>query len=189
MGYLYYLTYMDEVKLKNFHGENYSKGPWNSKQVSECRLCKSKNSNGNLKHWASGLCRSCYRRLSINHRLYNDSWNQENSTSAEIKKAAPKKSYKDVDDVQVSDTDVETLLERYDFRCAYCETLMQGHTHTALNAFQLEFKIKDSNKAELIPICRSCNCSKKNINDVEKLRRWAQERGLAYPFNFKAPLK
>lgn len=178
---------MDSNKLKKFHGDGYSEGPWNSKQVPECRLCKTRNASGKKKHWASGLCRSCYRRLSISHRLYNDSWNSERGKSCSAKKPI-KKEYKSIDKLEFSDKDIETLLERYDFRCAYCETQLQDCNHSGLNAFQLEYNINDTSVAELIPICRSCNCSKKNITDEEKLRRWAQEKGLTYPFNFK-PIK
>lgn len=179
-----------EEKLKQFHGEEYREGTWDSKSASCCKLCKTKNSEGRHGHWAKGLCRSCYRRLSVTHRLYNDKWNEdkvEGQSDPAPKKGAPKKNYKNIDpnDIQFSDKDVSSLLERYNFQCAYCETDLQDFDHKKVNAFQLEYKQDATGSFELIPACRACNCSKKNLSEPEKLKRWAYEKGLKYPFQFK----
>lgn len=180
-------------KLKTFHGDLFYDGAWNSKKSSCCRLCKTTNPNGKLSHWASGLCRSCYRRLSPTHRLYNDKWNEDNSKSPEPdsnKKQSVKKNYKstDPDAIKFSDVDIETLLQRYDFKCAYCKTDLQDFDHKKIDAFQIEYKSIDDT-FELIPACRGCNCSKKNLTENDKLKRWAYDKGLKFPFEFIRPKK
>lgn len=174
-----------EETLKNFHGNLYTPGPWNSVDYDCCRLCKTKNSkHTKTRHWAKGLCRSCYRRLSLTHRLYNDRWAASNST-AEIKKSTNKKEYKTLkpEDIDLPEQEVSTLLERYNFSCAYCFCKLQDHSASKGDAFQLEFILKGEDLV-VVPICRGCNCSKKNLTDEIKLRRWAIERGLDYPFTF-----
>lgn len=174
-------------KLKAFHGPEHSEGPWNSKITSCCKLCKTKSTKGKSRHWAKGLCRSCYRRLSATHRFYNDSWNKENTKSIETRKSSGKKEYKTSGvEIEFSDKDVLSLLERYNFECAYCKTELQDYSHKEVSAFQIEYKIVDD-KATLVPICRGCNCSKKNINEEAKLKRWAEEKGIKYPIQFKDP--
>lgn len=185
------VLYMSEEKKQKFHGPLYSDTPWNSKKVACCRLCKTQSCQGKKNHWASGLCRSCYRRLSPNHRIYNDNWNSENSRTVETRKSSSKKGYKykTPKEIKFSDLDVTTLLERYDFKCAYCKVELQEYDHKALNAFQVEYQISEDVNAELIPICRSCNCSKKNMAEEDKLKKWAAERGVDYPFNLIPPKK
>lgn len=179
---------IDKDTLKKFHGDTYTETAWDSKSFSRCKLCKTTNVDGKKKHWANGLCRSCYRRLSLTHRLYNDHWTEENSKKS-IKQDSVKKSYKylNPDEIAFDDTDIETLLERYGFKCAYCETELQDFDHTLKNAFQVEYIITDGSTIELIPVCRSCNCSKKNLMTPDKLKRWAYERGISYPFDIKHP--
>jgi hypothetical protein len=177
----------DKLKelLKNFHGSEYTEGDWGCRSAECCQLCKTRNTEGKSHHWANGLCRSCYRRLSPAHRLYNDLWNNKNSSSKIAKKLTPKKEYKtlELEEIIFAKEDIQTLLERYDFKCAYCRESLQDYDHTLANAFQIEYK--DLNDTlTLIPICRKCNCSKKNLIDELKLRRWARERGISYPFNY-----
>ena len=122
------------------------------------------------------------------HRLYNDRWNDENSralTSHKFKTS--KKGYKSLDPKEISfnQEDVLSLLERYDFKCAYCFTELQTYDHKALNALHVEYRLNIDEEFELVPACKSCNCSKKNITDEIKLKRWAKERGLKYPIIFK----
>lgn len=177
-------------KLKDFHGPLFSEGPWNCKTAACCDLCKTRSISGKKKHWAKNLCRSCYRRLSPSHRLYNDNWNQENSRTVETRKSSGKKAYKAVspDNLEFDPQDTKTLLERYDFKCAYCKTGLQDHDHKAPNAFQVEYKM-DSENTQLVPICRTCNCSKKNITNEEKLKKWCDERGMDYPVKLVTPPK
>jgi hypothetical protein len=178
-------------KLKKFHGENHTDSAWNSKNHACCSLCKTKNTTGKFKHWAKGLCRSCYRRLSATHRLYNDKWNQENSSTAELAKKSVKKNYKytSPEDIEFSELDISTLLERYDLKCAYCEVELQDYDHKKIDAFQIEYKGTPEG-FELIPACRGCNCSKKNLTEPDKLKRWAYDKGLKFPFEIKpAPKK
>jgi len=172
-------------KLKKFHGELYSPGPWNSKNHNHCRLCKTKNTFGKKRHWANGLCRSCYRRLSPNHRLYNDNWNQAHSKKAESTDSS-KKSYKyvDPDGVQFDEKDIETLLERYDFKCAYSKIPLQDYDYKLSTAFQVEYKLQDNGLVMLVPVARFINCSKKNLLTEKELRRWAIEKGIPYPFSY-----
>jgi hypothetical protein len=176
-------------KLKVFHGTKYSDGDWGCRNADHCRLCKTQNHEiSSSKHWANALCRSCYRRLSPAHRMYNDLWNKQQADSKFAKKLTAKKEYKalELEEIVFSNEDIETLLERYDFKCAYCKDLLQDYDHTLPNAFQVEYKeIKDT--LVLIPICRGCNCSKKNLVEELKLRRWARERGITYPFNYILP--
>lgn len=176
--------------IKQFHGPLYSNGPWNSKTESCCLLCKTKNSTSpKLKHWAKGLCRSCYRRLSVNHRLYNDKWNDIHSKSVKFRDSARKKEYKYVEPHQFefSRGDIETVLERYDWKCAYSKMPLQGYDHKLPNAFQIEYCIDSEGNMTLVPVARSINCSKKNLSSKEKLRRWAKERGITYPFTYIPP--
>jgi hypothetical protein len=181
---------MADIKniLKFFHGNDFKDTAWDSKTFSCCKLCKTTNSSGRKKHWANGLCRSCYRRLSITHRLYNDQWNEENHKKTN-KPDAERKAYKylNPETIIFDDTDISTLLERYEFKCAYCESNLQDYDHTLKNAFQIEYLITKDNKLELIPVCRSCNCSKKNLISIEKLKRWAYERGIIFPFQLRHP--
>lgn len=175
-------------KLKKFHGSEYVETSWNSKISSCCRLCKTQNTNGKSKHWAKGLCRSCYRRLSATHRFYNDSWNKEHARCIDTRKSHGKKDYKTQNvEFNFSEKDIDTLLSRYDYKCAYCKVELQSYDHKYLNAFQVEYKIIEDNPV-LVPICRGCNCSKKNINEESKLSRWAQDKGIIYPFVFINPL-
>ena len=161
-----------------FHGPDYSIGNWNSKVHNCCQLCKTKNGKLNrTKHWSKSLCRSCYRRLNIKHRLYNDTYNKKQGTSL------TKKDYKLLDDpsqLKFSQLDVETLLDRYKWSCAYCKIQLQGYDHKRPDAFQLEYLIVNQ-QPQLIPICRACNCSKKNITTEEKLKEWCESKGYPYP--------
>lgn len=167
-----------------FHGEYYYTGEWGTSQYTCCRLCKTKNPNGKYTHWARGLCRSCYRRLSIQHRLYNDNWNKFNLLVGGRRNPTGKKEYKQFESLKFEDLDIETLLDRYDWRCAYSKIPLQGYNHTLPNAFQLEYHIKEDFTVELVPICRYLNCSKRSIEDKERLEHWAKNHNLIYPFNF-----
>ena len=171
---------MSKEKEKFFHGEFYTEEPWGTTIHQCCKLCKTQNSKGRHKHWAKGLCRSCYRRLSLTHRLYNDRWN-----SSEQPKEVNRKEYKKKDpkDIVFEELDISTLLDRYDWKCAYSRVDLQGYNHRLGNAFQLEYLIKND-KITLVPVARSINCSKKGLNSEEQLFRWAKERGLDYPFKF-----
>lgn len=186
--WLYYIFIVSD-KLKKFHGNLFSEGPWNSRNFDCCSLCKTKNKEGKKRHWAGGLCRSCYRRLSITHRLYNDNWGQKNSKNVEFTEAEAKKDYKDIDpsSLKFCPTDISSLLERYDYKCAYCKIDLQDFDHLNLNAFQCEYRVLEDKNIELVPICKSCNCSKKNTSEDFKLRRWAQERKIEFPFKYKSP--
>jgi len=182
-----------EDKLKKLHGPKYTELTWNCKTAKCCALCKTQNSEANKAHWAKGLCRSCYRRLSATHRLYNDKWNETQVDGQEISEKPTegnKKNYKYIDPVDITfdQKDVETLLPRYDYSCAYCQTELQDFDHKKLNAFQVEYR-EVGDKFQLVPACRACNCSKKNLADPDKLKRWAYDKGLKYPFNLKDPPK
>ena len=138
-----------------------------------------------MRHWAKGLCRSCYRRLSVTHRLYNDKWNEQNSQPKESRKSIGKKEYKYVDpaSIEFEGEDIETLLDRYDWRCAYSGIPLQGHDHRRKDAFQLEYVVI-GDKLSLVPVCRSVNCSKKSLKDPDQLKNWARKNNLPYPFKF-----
>jgi len=173
---LYYGTGMASDNEIFFHGDQYSEGPWGNTSQVCCRLCKTKNSEGRYKHWAKGLCRSCYRRLSVTHRLYNDRWGKAHSKTKKPRKTPNStKRYKKEDPVNLifDDFDVETLLDRYSWRCAYSGEPLQGYDHRKGNAFQLEYRIDEENKAFLVPVCRKINCSKKGLTSQEDLRKWA----------------
>lgn len=177
-------------KLKKLHGSLFSEGPWCSEEFNCCKLCKTSNTiEDKLRHWARGLCRSCYRRLSVVHRLYNDQYYEEHSHSIDFnKKETSKKSYKDsAEEIKFDPKDIETMLERYDFKCAYCKFDLQVYDHTKLDALQVEYRLNEVNKFELVPVCRSCNCSKKALIDAIKLKRWARERGIKFPFEYIKP--
>lgn len=168
-----FLSNVSRDLLVKFHGSNYTDLPWNSISYSCCRLCKTRNANlDKTKHWANGLCRSCYRRVNLTHRLYNDS---KDSTGL-------KKDYKNCkpSEIVFNSLDIETVLERYNFQCAYCKTFLQNYDHAKKNAFQLEY-IMIGKRLTLVPICRSCNCSKKNLPN-NKLKSWAEAREITYPF-------
>jgi len=166
-------------KEQIFHGQDYSDASWNSKNHVCCLLCKTKNCKlSRTRHWSKGLCRSCYRRLNIKHRLYNDSYNKKEKSGTEKKKHY--KMLSDYDKFKFSQLDVETLLDRYDWCCAYSRIKLQGYNHTRPDAFQLEYLIING-KPELIPICRAANCSKKNITSEEDLKRWCESKGYNYP--------
>ena len=170
---------------KFFHGEFYTEGPWNSVNYEHCRLCKTKSSEGRFKHWARGLCRSCYRRLSVPHRIYNDRWNVEHRAERKqrTRKAVGKKEYKYIspEAIEFDDKDVETLLDRYDWRCAYSGMPLQGFDYKRGDAFQLEYIIIDG-KASLVPVSRSINCSKKSLQNPAELEAWARRIDIPYPF-------
>lgn len=170
-------------KEQFFHGPDYSEGPWGCKTARCCLLCKTKNNKlSRTKHWSKGLCRSCYRRLNIKHRLYNDSYNKKEPGSKPKNK---KKNYKSLDNtsqIKFGRRDLETLLDRYNWKCAYCKTDLQGYNHKLSNAFQLEYLMEEGSiEITLLPICRSCNCSKKNIVDETKLRLWCLSKNISYP--------
>lgn len=171
-----------------FHGELYTQNRWSSKHYICCRLCKTQNKEGKNAHWAKGLCRSCYRRLSLAHRLYNDEWNkkQKENRKQRSRQAVGRKDYKSTNPDQfiVLDKDIDTLLDRYDWRCAYSATPLQGFDYKRGDAFQVEYRIKEDNKIELVPICRAINCSKKSLKTEEELEKWANKIGIAYPFYF-----
>jgi len=139
-------------------------------------------------HWAKGLCRSCYRRLSITHRLYNDQWNKKQKEQRRRRSRQPigKKQYKKVDSdiIRFLDKDIDTLLERYDWRCAYSGTPLQGFDYKRGDAFQLEYIIKPDNSIELVPVCRAINCSKKSLQTAKELKEWAEKIGIIYPFSY-----
>jgi hypothetical protein len=164
-----------------FHGSSYHKGPWDTSSYVCCKLCKTKNPEGNKSHWAKGLCRSCYRRLSITHRLYNDQWNKFNLLVGEKRHPVGKKGYKTLNSIEFDDLDIETLLDRYGWRCAYSKIPLQCHNYKASDAFQLEYNLSDLNTPTLIPVCRKINCSKKGIEDEDKLKSWAKRSKITYP--------
>jgi hypothetical protein len=99
-----------------------------------------------------------------------------------------KKCYKKVNpaDIEFSDLDIETLLERYEWKCAYSGTPLQGYEHRASDAFQLEY-VEFEGRFYLVPVCRRVNCSKKGLTDPEKLKKWAQINKIPYPFNYITP--
>ena len=167
------------TKEQYFHGKDYSNQSWNAKKAQCCALCKTRNSKlSRTKHWSRSLCRSCYRRLNLKHRLYNDSYNTKEKGIIENKKQ-----YKQVEDLskfKFPQLDIETLLDRYSWSCAYCKVKLQGHSHTRPDAFQLEYLIV-GNKPEIVPICRSCNCSKKNLTSEKDLKKWCESRECKYP--------
>ena len=174
---------MDTKLLRLFHGNLYSEGPWDSHNYPCCRLCKTKNTSPRNKHWARGLCKSCYRRLSLTHKLYIDSWS--NSRSKGERRGSGKKIYKDIkQDLKINDTQVDNLLEKYNFCCAYCNKKLQNYSHIELDAFQIEYLIIEEGLI-IVPICRKCNCSKKGLTSETDLQRWARLHGISYPFNFK----
>jgi hypothetical protein len=182
---------MSVEQEKFFHGPLYSEGRWTTPNYVCCRLCKTKGCEGKNKHWAKGLCRTCYRRLSLTHRLYNDSWakNRINLNRQRSREPIGKKDYKLVDSVgfQVLDLDIDTLLPRYDWRCAYSGRLLQDYDHKAENAFQAEYIVRESGILELVPVCRLINCSKKSLKDEAALKKWAEKIGVAYPFYYISP--
>lgn len=193
MGQMYYdLINMSTPNFKDllilFHGPNFTEEKWNCRDYDCCALCKTKQNEGKSRHWANGLCRSCYRRLSPAHRLYNDLWAEREAKIKPLKKTPIKKEYKtlELDSILFDTVDIETLLERYYFKCAYCACSLQDYDHTKNNAFQVEYKKIDTG-IMLIPVCRSCNCSKKNLTEDLKLRRWAREHNIKYPFQYIYP--
>lgn len=169
-----------------FHGTSYCTGPWNTSQYKCCRLCKTRNPNDKHMHWAKGLCRSCYRRLSLTHRLYNDKWNHFHLSVGQKRRPLGKKQYKNLHSLEFNDLDIDTLLDRYGWKCAYSKIPLQGYDFKAINAFQLEYKLLDGNLI-LIPVCRKINCSKKGIEDEELLKKWATKLGINYPINIISP--
>lgn len=181
---LYYGTSMSKETEKFFHGEFYSKDPWASTVHVCCKLCKTKHSVGRHKHWAKGLCRSCYRRLSVTHRLYNDKWNKPSTGQIKPSSKGSRKDYKlkDPKEIIFDELDIMTLLDRYNWCCAYSGVQLQGYNHRLGNAFQLEYLILEDGTISLVPVCRSINCSKKGLNTPERLKRWALEKNLSYPF-------
>jgi hypothetical protein len=173
----------EEAGEKYFHGPLYHDGGWNSTNHICCRLCKTKNPQGKTKHWAKGLCRACYRRLSPTHRLYNDRWNAQHSTVSDRRKSAGKKAYKQTDPsaIKFDDADIETVLDRYRWRCAYSGVPLQGFDHRRGDAFQLEY-VQVGDSMQLVPVCRSVNCSKKSLTDPNKLKQWAEKNDIPFPF-------
>jgi hypothetical protein len=172
---------MSKETEKFFHGEFYTEEAWGSTIHVCCKLCKTKCHTGRHKHWAKGLCRSCYRRLSVTHRLYNDKWNKGSKEGS----SAHKKAYKTSNpkDLVFDELDITTLLDRYDWKCAYSRVPLQGYDHRLGNAFQLEYLVTKGGDITLVPVARSINCSKKGLNTQEQLCGWAIERGIDYPFN------
>lgn len=179
-------TMSNNDNLKNFHGSEYSEGPWSSKEFSCCKLCKTKSNDSLRKHWANGLCRSCYRRLSPKHRQYNDEWSSKTKTRQQD---SLKKAYKEdnIENVKFSDLDIETLLERYDFKCAYCRDSLQIFEHSKGTFLNIEYIKLESGLYELVPICKSCSCSKKNLQSDYDLKMWAMEYRISYPFKYIKP--
>jgi hypothetical protein len=181
-------------KLQLFHGALYSEDSGWNKDHKQCLLCKTQNKKERrTRHWANGLCRSCYRRLSVNHRLYNDSWVKDNlKTTSTRKQSSTKKAYKSLKDrISFAVEDIASLLERYAFRCAYCKAALQLYDYKKSNAFQIEYLLDTEGQdatPHLVPICRTCNCSKKNITSEDKLKRWAAEHNISYPIKFIKPL-
>jgi hypothetical protein len=175
-------------ELKKFHGYYYCEGEkWDCRVCSCCKLCKTTSNVGKFAHKSRGLCGSCYKRLSIRHRLYNDSWIAENMKAENPQKVKEtKKAYKNgLTDLVFFDEDINTLLPRYGFKCAYCEVQLQVYNSKDLDALQIEYKLMDDRIYELVPVCRSCNCSKKNLISEDDLKYWARGRGISYPFRYK----
>lgn len=166
-----------------FHGPFYHEGPWNANEYSHCKLCKTQNNEGKYGYWAKGLCRSCYRRLSISHRKYNDYWNKFNLSVGQRRVSLNKKKYKDFEYLEFNYADIETVLERYNWRCAYSNIPLQGYNHRLPNAFQLEYRMH-GDKVELVPICRKYNCSKKGIEDPADLKIWTAKNNLDFPVKY-----
>ena len=183
-----------EDKLKDFHGPTYRQGTWSSKYTDSCFLCKTRNNVGKYRHWSKGLCKSCYKRLSIYNRMYNYTRASNRSKRIYIgQKTKIVKEYKKLDysDMEFDLLDIVSLLPRYNFKCAYCRKDLQIYDFKRRDAFQIEYLLlgKYKNKIQLIPICRECNCSKKNKLNPEQLERWAKERNIEYPFRFIEPTK
>lgn len=174
-------------KLKIFHGIEYSEGPWDSKDHDHCNLCKTRSVVERHQYWANGLCRSCYRRLSPKHRQYNDEWSDKKSNRNLKKIDTIKKEYKndDISNIKFSQLDIDTLLERYDFKCAYCRDQLQVHDMKKCTFMHIEYLKVDNGLYELVPICKSCSCSKKNLQNDYDLKMWALERRIQYPFIYK----
>lgn len=179
----------EEVAKQYFHREHYCHRQWMPCGTHEhCRLCKTQHSapKSKHKHWAKGLCRGCYRRLSTAHRKYNDFWNKQRSNATKRKSKYRKKRYKYIDParVQFAWADIDTLLERYDWRCAYSGIRLQGYDHKRPNAFFLEYELRPDGSIELVPVSRSISCSKKNTQQKLKLKKWAKKKNIEYPFSF-----
>jgi hypothetical protein len=184
---LYYIIIMAD--RKDFYGSVEIEGQWDSRKYKCCRLCKTTSKEGKWSHWSRGLCRSCYRRLSAKHRFYNDVWVDKNLLGYSSKDSH-KKEYKSINptDITFKDEDVESLLERYDYSCAYCKCKLQIHNTDLFNFMHIEYNIVDIPASyELVPLCKSCNCSKKNLTTPKELQRWAASKGFTYPFEYIRP--
>jgi hypothetical protein len=173
--------------LKFFHGDTFCMDRWNSKEFRCCRLCKTQSKQGKKKHWARGLCRSCYRRLLTSHRVYNDSWLSDHKKAKQRhREKTGRKEYKQVletEDIIFDDLDIETLLDRYEWKCAYSNTPLQGFDFKRNDAFQLEYIMVD-NKPILVPVCRFINCSKKGLTEEQALQSWSANLKINYPFKY-----
>lgn len=173
--------------LKEFHGDLYTEEPWDSRNYTCCRLCKTQSKSVTHKHWANGLCRSCYRRLSVQHRKYNDKWIEGNKEedSKEINNTLKK--YKAEESITFSDKDIETVMERYECKCAYCRIDLQIYDTKGDNFLNIEYLPK-GDQYEIVPICKICNCSKKNLSTIYDLKKWAERRDIKFPFQYIRPL-
>lgn len=88
------------------------------------------------------------------------------------------------DEIVFSPTDVDTLLDRYNWRCAYSKVRLQGYDHKKINAFQLEYITTKSGEYALVPVSRKVNCSKKHLKTEQEIEQWCKKRGLDYPIKY-----
>jgi hypothetical protein len=90
--------------------------------------------------------------------------------------------YKTLNAIEFDELDIETLLDRYGWRCAYSRIPLQCHNYKASDAFQLEYRITEGTGSPiLVPVSRKVNCSKKGIEDEDKLKHWAKKLKINYP--------
>lgn len=180
-----------EGQLKFFHGPYYSDTRWSSLGHKHCKLCKTKSTiEPRFKHWSRGFCRSCYKRLSVANRLYNDFWSSKarQKTKQRERQLVGKKEYKKVSPktIRFTEEDITTLLDRYDWRCAYSAVPLQCFDYKRGDAFQVEYILYED-KPMLVPVSRIINCSKKSLQTDTELRAWANRLGIIYPFNYITP--